>query len=122
MGMCTVPLHLHPFEIICRDWKFGLADHMMLSFCEKHSYSIQCISDILRQGVDSVTVLVVIDINASLSYPCGTQDSSASSIHFGFHKFLSVFMGLITLLVPRAAPYVHTTLAFFTLENVSMYV
>ena len=32
MGVCYVPLHFHSFEIICRGWKLGLADHMMRSF------------------------------------------------------------------------------------------
>ena len=56
MSNCTT----HSFENTCRGWKVGLADHMMHSFYKitqvfNTMYHISTISDILRQGVDSLS-------------------------------------------------------------------
>ena len=46
MSHCTT----HSFEIICRGWKVGLADHMMRSLDIRYNVSYM----ILHQGVDSL--------------------------------------------------------------------
>ena len=51
MSHCTT----RSFEIICHGRKIGLADYMMRSFYFETMYHIlSTISDILRQGVDSL--------------------------------------------------------------------
>ena len=54
MSHCTT----HSFEIICRGWKVGLTDHdakhLYIAQLFDIMYPISTISDILRQGVNSL--------------------------------------------------------------------
>ena len=91
MSHCTI----HSFEIICRGWKLGLADHMMRSFYEiaqlfDTMYQISSICDIMRQGVDSLAQWLqhwIYTPAVRVRIPSGTWDFFQTMHHRLFTNF-----------------------------------
>ena len=86
MTHCTT----HSFEIICRGWKVGLADHMMRCFYKiaqlfDTMYHICTICDILRQEVDSLAQWLehwISTRSVRVRIPPGTWDFFQTMHHF----------------------------------------